>query len=175
MNMSQLTQAGNIILDQLRDAITQLTDDEFTHPSLTLSGSSIGQHLRHTLEFFICLEQGCNQGVINYDKRSRDRLMETDKGIALLAIDQIRRFITGRTEDKPLLMEVGYDMNSDENVSVRTNYFRELTYNIEHAVHHMAIMKIGIREIAPHVAISSDFGVAASTLRYRGDVMAGAY
>jgi hypothetical protein len=98
--------------------------------------------------------------------------METDKAMALLAIDEIRRFITGRTEDKPLLMEVGYDMNSDENVSVRTNYFRELTYNIEHAVHHMAIMKIGIREIAPRVTISSDFGVAASTLRYRGDVMA---
>src|SRR6478736_2993057 len=132
MQMSQLTQAGNIILDQLRDSITQLTETEFTCPSETLSGSSIGQHLRHTLEFFMCLEQGCNKGVINYDKRSRDRLIETDKGMALLAIDRIRRFITDRTEDKPLLMEVGYAMNSDEYVSLRTNYFRELTYNIEH-------------------------------------------
>jgi hypothetical protein len=31
----------------------------------------------------------------------------------------------------------------------------------------MAIMKIGIREVAPYIDLSSDFGVAASTVRYR--------
>jgi len=172
MSMSQLTQASGAILDQLSSVIGQLTDTEFTHPSETLSNSSIGQHLRHTLEFFFCLEQGYEQGVINYDKRAHDKLIETDKEVALLAIDRIRQFIFKKTQDKSLLLEVGYDLNSDENVSVKTNYFRELTYNIEHAVHHMAIMKIGIREVAPHTTISPDFGVAASTLRYR-EMMAG--
>ncbi len=173
--MSQLTRACSTILDQLSDTIRQLSETEFTHPSETLSGSSIGQHLRHTLEFFFCLEQGCDKRVINYDKRAHDKLIETDKAIALLAIDRIRQFIVEQTQDKPLLLEVGYDLNRDENVPVQTNYFRELTYNIEHAVHHMAIMKIGIREVARHTSISADFGVAASTLRYRGEVMAGAH
>jgi uncharacterized damage-inducible protein DinB len=170
--MSQLTQAANAILDQLSNAIVQLTDTEFTHPSETLSGSSLGQHLRHTLEFFFCLEHGCGKGLINYDKRAHDKLVETDKEMALLAIDRIRQFIFKQTQDIPLLLEVGYDLNGDENVSVKTNYFRELTYNIEHAVHHMAIMKIGIREVAPYASMPADFGVAASTLRYR-EVMAG--
>jgi len=173
--MSQLTQASSVILDQLSDAIEQLSEAEFIHPSDTLSGSSIGQHLRHTLEFFVCLEQGFGKGVINYDKRAHDKLIETDKEEALLAIDRIRKFIFKQTQDKPLSLEVGYDLNSDENVSIQTNYFRELTYNIEHAVHHMAIIKIGIREVAPHTSISPDFGVAASTLRYRGEVIAGAH
>jgi hypothetical protein len=48
-----------------------------------------------------------------------------------------------------------------------TNYFRELTYNIEHAVHHMAIIKIGIREVANYVTLPADFGIAASTIRYK--------
>lgn len=173
--MSQLKHACNTILDQLSDAVRQLTEAEFTCPSETLSGSSIGQHLRHTLEFFICLEQGCDKGVINYDKRAHDKLIETDKKTALLAIDHTRQFIVSQTPDKPLLLEVGYDLNSNEYISVQTNYFRELTYNIEHAVHHMAIMKIGIREIAPHTSIPADFGVAASTLRYREETVEDAY
>jgi uncharacterized damage-inducible protein DinB len=172
--MNQLKIACISILDQLSIAIGQLTETEFIRPSETLSGSSIGQHLRHTLEFFICLEQGCDKGVINYDKRAHDKLIESDKEVALLAIDRIGRFILKQAQDKSLVLEVGYDLNSDENVSVQTNYFRELTYNIEHAVHHMAIMKIGIREVAPRTSIPADFGVAASTLRYRGEVMTGA-
>jgi len=170
--MSQLTGACNNILDQLRHAIRQLTETEFTLPSVTLSGSSVGQHLRHTLEFFFCLEKGYQGGVINYDKRAHDKLIETDKEMALSAIDHIRQFVNSQTQDKSLVLEVGYDLGTNKNVSVQTNYFRELTYNIEHAVHHMAIIKIGIREVAPHASIPADFGVAASTLRYRGEVVA---
>ncbi len=173
--MSQLSNACNTILDQLSDAVTQLTEDEFTRPSKTLSGSSIGQHLRHTLEFFICLEKGWNSGLINYDKREHDKLVENDKDVALLTLNRIRQFIIGQSTNKSLLLEVGYDPTSDENVSVQTNYFRELTYNIEHAVHHMAIMKIGICEVAPHALIPENFGVAASTIRHRGEIMAGAH
>jgi uncharacterized damage-inducible protein DinB len=174
MNMSQLTRACCTILDQLEDVIRQFSHVEFTRPSKTLSGSSIGQHLRHTLEFFFCLENGYGKGTVNYDKRAHDKRIEIDKEVAQLAIERIRKFIIRQVEDKPLLLEVGYDLGSNENVSVQTNYFRELTYNIEHAVHHMAIMKIGICELAPHVSIPIDFGVAASTLRYRGEIMAGA-
>jgi hypothetical protein len=173
--MSQLTEACNDILGQLSDAVKQLTEKEFTKPSETLSGSSVGQHLRHTLEFFICLEKGCEIGLINYDKRDHDKLVENDKDVALLTIDRIRQFILHQSINKPLLLEVGYDSTCDENVSLQTNYFRELTYNIEHAVHHMAIMKIGIREVAPHTLIPDNFGVAASTLRFRSEILAGAH
>lgn len=169
--MSQLIRACGTILDQLSDAVQQLTDAEFAQPSATLGGSSIGQHLRHTLEFFMCLEQGYDQGLVNYDRRAHDTKIETSKPTALLVMEGIRRFIFNQVQDKPLRLELGYDLNSEEQVAVQTNYFRELTYNIEHAVHHMAIMKIGIREVARHVLIPPDFGVAASTLRYRGEVM----
>ena len=170
--MTQLIQASCAILDQLSTAIGQLTETEFTSPSETLSNSSIGQHLRHTLEFFFCLEHGYEKGIINYDNRAHDKLIETDKEVALMAIDRIRQFVFTQRQDKFLILEVGYDLNSNVNVPVQTNYFRELTYNIEHAVHHMAIMKIGIREIAPRAIIAADFGVATSTLRYRSATVA---
>jgi len=110
-------------------------------PSITLSGASVGQHLRHTLEFFICLEQGYKQGFDQLRQTLARQNDRNDKEIALEVIQRIRSFVTDQTKDKTLMLEVGYDLSSNENVSVQTNYLRELTYNIEHAVHHMAIMR----------------------------------
>jgi hypothetical protein len=168
--MSQLIYASQAILNQISNAVKQLSDAEFKTPSKTLSGSSIGQHLRHTLEFFICLEQGLSSGVINYDKRGHDKLIETDKELALEVINRIHSFVGKQLNDRSLVLEASYN-SSDEIASVNSSYFRELTYNIEHAVHHMAIMKIGINEVANHVQLPSDFGVAASTMRYREEIL----
>lgn len=170
----QLTNACEGILQQLSDTVLQLTETDFVKPSNTLSGSTIGQHLRHTLEFFICLENGFEKGVVNYDKRAHDKLIESDKFIAIAAIQRIKDFISRQPEDKSMLLEVGYDPASEECVTIHTNYFRELTYNIEHAVHHMAIMKIGIREAAPYVTLPHDFGVAVSTIRHKETSLASA-
>jgi uncharacterized damage-inducible protein DinB len=164
--MTQLLKAGTTILSQLADIVHQLADEDFRKPSKALSNSTIGQHLRHTLEFFICLEQGCELGVVNYDKRIHNKAMENDKLIALHTIGQIQEFVK-TNDDKPLKLEVGYDPASETCVTIETNYLRELTYNIEHSVHHMAIMKIGIREVADYINLPADFGVAVSTIRYK--------
>jgi hypothetical protein len=162
-----LHKACDNILVQLTDLVNQLSEHDFSKPVASLGHSSIGQHVRHTLEFFICLEQGFERGVINYDKRAHDKLIETDKFIAISAITKIQEFITAQQTDKKLKLEAGYDRVEEEFVTIETNFLRELVYNIEHAVHHMAIMKIGIREMAPAVNLPHDFGIAASTIRYQ--------
>ena len=157
------------ILKQLTDLLNQIRDEDFVKPATTLSDSTIGQHFRHTLEFFLCFENGYDKGVINYDKRSRDRLIETDRLIARSAIERIRQFVES-IQEKALQLEVSYDIACDSFVTVETTALRELVYNIEHAVHHMAIMKIGVREIASYIALSPDFGIAASTIRHKESV-----
>lgn len=161
-----LTQACSNILEQLTDLVRQIRAHDFVKPAETLSNSTIGQHLRHTLEFFLCFENGYERGIINYDKRAHDKLIETDKFIALSAIERIRLFVNNLSE-KALRLEVGYDIKNEDFLSIDTTATRELVYNIEHAVHHMAIMKIGIREIASYICLASDFGIAASTIRYK--------
>lgn len=162
----KLTTACCNILEQLTGLVEQITPQDFSKPVPTLGNSTIGQHLRHTLEFFICLENGFEKGLVNYDKRQHDKLIESDKFIALATLASIRNFVGSQQADKPLKLEVGYDLKSENSVTVQTNFTRELVYNIEHAVHHMAIMKIGIRETAPYVTLPADFGIAASTIRY---------
>jgi uncharacterized damage-inducible protein DinB len=165
----QLAHACNAILKQLSELVGQLNDTDFTKPSKALSNSTLGQHLRHTLEFFICLEQGYERGIVNYDKRNHDKLIETDRFIALNTISRITDFVSAQRIDQPLQLEVGYNGNNHDCLTISTNYWRELTYNIEHAVHHMAIMKIGVKEVAPNISLPPDFGVAASTIRYKNE------
>jgi len=167
----QLTHAVNNILSQLSDVVEQIQEEDFCKPSRSLN-ATLGEHLRHTLEFFICLEQGYYHGVINYDKRVHDKAMEKDKFIALNAIRQIQGFIGTHQNDKALKLEVGYLPDSEESISLNSNYQRELVYNIEHAVHHMAIMKIGIKEVADYISLPPDFGIAVSTLRYKESIAA---
>lgn len=166
----ELIAACTNILKQISDALGQMEDKDFVRPSLSLSHASVGQHVRHTVEFFICLEMGFELGVVNYDKRPHDKIIESDRVLALATIERIGEFIQKQTQNRMLKLEVGYNPHDEKCVTIETNYLRELTYNIEHAVHHMAIMKIGIREVAPYVHIPSDFGVAVSTVRYKESV-----
>jgi hypothetical protein len=162
-----LTLACTQILSQLTGLIEQIEEADFSRPSEALGKSTIGQHLRHTLEFFICMESGFKSGVINYDKRAHDKLIESDKYIALNTLGRITDFINELNSSRPLKLEVSYDLSGDTFITIDTNVTRELVYNIEHAIHHMAIMKIGVREVAPYIKLASDFGVAASTVRYK--------
>lgn len=161
-----LSTAATRILKQLAQLVQNLEDADFTRTSVTLNGASLGQHIRHTIEFFLCYERGFKKGIINYDQRNHDRLIETDRKLALAAIRQIMDFIDTLQNEKPLKLEVGYDLVKDEYICLDTNSTRELVYNMEHAVHHMAIMKIGLREIAPYLNLDDDFGIAASTVQY---------
>ncbi len=165
-----LNQACISILDQLSSLVSQIQEEDYFKPIDTLSNSTIGQHLRHTLEFFICLEQGFERGKVNYDKRNHDKLIESDKFLGLAALTRIKDFISKQKDDKALELEVGYDLTKDEFVTISTNYKRELVYNIEHAVHHMALIKIGVREAAGYINLPTEFGIAASTIRYKESV-----
>ena len=165
-----LTGVCQHILGQLHDLVRQIEEKHFVQPSPALGQATIGQHLRHTLEFFLCLEKGIAQGTINYDKRAHDKLVETDKYIALSTLDHIARFVTQLNDTSKLCLDVSYDLTTDRFITVETNAVRELVYNIEHAVHHMALMKIGVREVAPYVSLPADFGVASSTIRHQQDI-----
>ena len=163
----KLINACTDILDQLELVIEHVKDEHFSLPIATLNNSTIGQHMRHTLEFFTCLMQHHQTGVINYDKRDHDTVIESQRTVALELIKELKKFVAHTNEDKALILEANYSIDEDETMQINTNYFRELTYNIEHAIHHMAIIKIGLKEVAPYVTIPDHFGVATSTIKYQ--------
>jgi hypothetical protein len=148
------------LLGQLQEVLERLTDQQYTSPVPVLSNASIGQHMRHIIEFFLELNKGYKNGVINYDQRNRDHAIESERMEAITKL----RLVSGALgkENKRLLLIA----DLGEEVQVHTNYYRELIYNLEHIVHHMALIRVGITAIST-LPLPADFGVAISTLKYR--------
>ncbi len=152
------------ILDQLKEVSQQLTPEQFARPITLLSGNTFGKHLRHVLEFYEIMVNGYQQGTINYDGRKHDAKLENDKDAAIGKMQGLISHLGEISEDKPLRMEGSY---GNEKYEIHTNIFREMAYNIEHAVHHMAIMRIALNTEFPEVRVDENFGVAYSTVKYQ--------
>ncbi len=161
-----ITKVAIEVLYQLKDVLSQMTDSEYQAPSIHLSHATIGQHVRHTLEFFTCLQNKLSNGLVNYDLRKRDLVLESDRKVALETICQITRQLNSATTNKTLNLKTTYGVGELSTIDIPTNYYRELAYNIEHAVHHMALIKVGIKELCDHIKLPNSFGVASSTVRY---------
>ena len=167
--------ASQRILDQLIYLLENLTNDEYDKSLSVLHDNSIGQHMRHTLEFYTCLMNGRPHGLVNYDERERDVFLESNTLEALTIIAKLKETLAEIKNNQPLkLLQQGYGVDSDEKNEVESNLYRELIYNIEHAVHHMALMKIGLREVKPDLELPKDFGVASSTIKFRQSQQANA-
>lgn len=160
----QLQQTVKNVFVQLSESLHQLTEEQYVQPSKTLFNATIGQHVRHIIELFICLENGYETGMVNYEKRKRDLQIETNKGFAN---ELLQNIYTGLEKpNKILLLESNYDEHSFETLTVTTNYYREIIYNLEHTVHHMALIRVGINEVAT-ITVPDGFGVASSTIKHR--------
>lgn len=155
------------LLNQLETVIRQLNDQQFCQPVEMLSNASIGQHVRHTLEFFLCLMDARNQGVINYDSRKREKLIEENVTLAFSVIKSIKEFLNKEEPDLPLTLVANYHSDEKESVHIASNFMRELAYTVEHAIHHMALIKVGILLSESEILLPEHFGVASSTIRYQ--------
>ena len=56
--------------------------------------------------------------------------------------------------------------NSGGIVAIPSNYYREIAYNLEHTIHHMALIRVGVNEVST-IELPQEFGVAYSTIKYR--------
>jgi len=160
----QLYNAIRASFQQLTNVLDQLTAEQYKTPSTNLSGSSIGQHMRHVIELFQCLLAGYDAGSVCYDDRKRDVRIETDPLFARSLLQQIGTSI--EQPDKVIALVGVYDETASEQMRVATNYQRELLYNLEHTVHHMALIRVGLKELNAEPA-AEHFGIASSTIRHR--------
>ena len=162
--MNEVTEPITILLEQLQSLTASLTDRQYCERLPVLSNASLGQHIRHVVEFFIELHKGYESGVVNYDGRERDYETETSRAVAILKC----RRISGNLgkKDRPLILEADFGASKELPCRTNTNYRRELVYNLEHMVHHMALLRIGGNALSG-IVLPDSFGVAASTRQFR--------
>ncbi|MBK9479089.1 MAG: DinB family protein [Bacteroidetes bacterium] len=161
MKNNHLFEETKAVLMQLIESLNKLNYDEYTHKIEPLNNSSIGEHVRHITELFQQLEIGYNSGVLNYDERKRDVRIQQNLDFAIESIAKIIESVT--KENKKIQLITLLSANENQ---IETNYYRELMYNLEHCIHHQALLKIGFQYLGID-EIPDDYGVAKSTLAYR--------
>ncbi len=149
-------------LNELNSLLTQLNPEEYNKSLKLLQGGTIGKHVRHVLEFYQCILLHDNS-IVNYDKRVRNLMLET---CVVYASDKLTEIIDSievvKTETN-LILQVEYGEDTQE---LTSSFNRELIYNIEHTIHHLAILRIAVHSEFQHITLSESFGYADSTIRY---------
>ena len=158
----KLIKQTRVVLKNAQFYLKKITLVEYKQPIELLSNSTIGQHTRHFIEFYQCLLNQTTNRDINYCLRKRDIRIEENTNIAIDAIDTILEKITALDLQK----EVFTHTAKVDGTSLKSTVGRELYYNIEHTIHHLALIKVALKITNPDLVLPENFGVAPSTAQH---------
>lgn len=164
MNCKQGTE---IIIGQMADLLGKIAGETYAQPLQLFNGSSIGQHFRHIVDFYGCLSRGVAEGRVDYAQRQRDTRVETEPGYAAGVLQGF--YDKMKEMEETAIIEVVADFSSDFNETrpvVQSTVGREMMYAYDHAVHHLAMIKMGLKASAPHIEVDRNLGVAPSTVKH---------
>lgn len=163
--MTNLLLANCGLLQQGIDLLARHDDASYCRADAKTFGSGIGPHFRHVLDHYKSFLAGAADGFIDYDRRVRDTLMETDRGAALAEMAATRASLSVAELDLDAAVDVGVSASiSGPDYRSRSSVGRELQFLVSHTVHHYALIAIASRILG--VRPDESFGVAPSTLKY---------
>ncbi|MEM1003407.1 MAG: DinB family protein [Bacteroidota bacterium] len=162
MKNNQLLMEIKSVLMDMVSLLKSLDYDDYTKKHPLLSDSSIGEHTRHVIELLQQLLLGYNPGEVHYENRQRDIRIQDNIDYAM---DCIANIISQMNRPNKSL-RLG-SMVLGEETFIESNYFRELLYNLEHCLHHQAIIKVGLILLEKADELGDNFGVAKATISYR--------
>lgn len=149
-------------LKSLSNLLLLLNDRQYRQKITFLGNVSIGGHTRHIIELLKCTTDGYNTGTVDYLNRARNLEIENDKSFAMRELSLLADQIIRPDKQMNLVVESNEESSADY---VTTTYFREIVYNAEHAIHHLALIRVALREMNLEI-VGDDFGMAYSTIKY---------
>ncbi len=157
----QLTQQ----LSLLRNLLSDINDEQYKTPIVHLGNASIGEHTRHIIELLQCAVTGCKTGIVDYINRNRNLALQNERIIALNSLELIQYQI--QLPDQPLRIKVEKMVGANElDLYISTTYFREIVYNTDHTIHHLALLKVALYELKLDI-VNSEFGMSQPTIKYK--------
>ena len=159
------------ILEQLKILVNGLKPGMYHQPLEVLNGVTLGKHVRHIHDFYKAVVDGAAGGIIDYNHRDRDEAIENSPD---LAIHQFELWITklkclNCEKEVVVSASIGYGAVS---TMIKSSLDREMMYAYDHAIHHLALIKIGY-DSAHDQKLPANFGVAPSTLHHHKNLSNG--
>ncbi|MGB4771441.1 MAG: hypothetical protein WBP58_08280 [Chitinophagaceae bacterium] len=146
----------------LHDVISTLPENHYQQKIPALYHASIGDHSRHIVEILQCAVNGHATGVIDYHNRERNLQLAEDPSLALASLQNL--FQQCKRDNKAV--NVIHGETSSQEDQVLSTYHRELLYNVEHTIHHMALIKVALFYLGI-LELPEGFGMAYSTITYK--------
>jgi uncharacterized damage-inducible protein DinB len=154
------------LLEELEGLVSSLTDEQYASTGSTVFPSSIGGHVRHSLDHVAALVRGIKCGRIDYDDRERGTPVESSRAAALEAMRGLAsRFawFPGLLLDRRVFTKSRVS-GSAPAVEVFSTVGRELDFVASHMVHHNAIIGAIARELG--ASVPPRFGYPPSTIEW---------
>ena len=156
-----LVKVAGSILQDCRCYLESISSEKYSQPISLLAGGTIGKHTRHFIEFYQCMISQTREGSLNYDLRCRQHDIETNPLHAWRAIQEI----IAQLDQLDLNQQIEVYSGEYKNRLI-SSVGRELLYNMEHSIHHLFTIRIGLQYLCPEIKLTQHFGVAPSTLSY---------
>lgn len=128
----------------------------------------VGKHFRHIMDFYACFLYP-EDNVIDYERRERDSLLETDKFRAEQKLAEIILLLDSESaalidQAKDVSVTSAESSSYSRAVCTASTIGRELQFLISHTIHHYAIIALMLRGAG--IEVPEYFGVAPSTIRH---------
>lgn len=152
------------LLRQMASVVSHLAPEEYTDSDVPSISSSIGGHVRHCLDHVRALEQGLERGLIDYDVRRRDTLVERDRETAVLSLMAAAARLRPVTDDVlSRIVVVRSQVSPDgRTVEAASSVGRELAFVVSHTIHHNAQIALLAHRLGT-TRLPQRFGMAPST------------
>lgn len=153
------------LLQQLNELLMKLTDEQYANVNESLKSGSIGAHIRHIIDHYVCLLS--ESDVTDYDKRQRQENLETIRSHARDKIDTVCQQLNVLSGDQTVSVKCSTNCDSSP-LPTNSSVARELSFLHSHTTHHMAIIRL--LALTQEVCLSTDFGKAVSTQKFERHV-----
>lgn len=157
------------IIRQINLLLRHLDGEAFSRPLELFNGGTLGQHFRHILDFYLCLLRDLPTGTVDYADRERDPSIEKDPEQTLQLFNRIAAAVRELEEEKPLVVRADFSAESmvGQRPELSSSIGRELMFAYDHAVHHLAIIRMGLQVAFPSFPMHENLGIAPSTIKFR--------
>ncbi len=154
------------VLEQIHELVTSLSQWQFVRTPVGPVHSTIGSHVRHSIDHVHAWLKALATDCLDYDDRQRATDVELQRDIALAVLQLLIEQVRGISLDdarKPWTMQAQVT-EGGPSLSMQTTALRELVFVLSHTIHHNAL--IGVMARVHGVALPPGFGYAPATLTY---------
>ncbi|MGB1077073.1 MAG: hypothetical protein ACPG05_02105 [Bdellovibrionales bacterium] len=158
---SQLKQTIDDMVYDITAVIDACTPNQYTW---TNGGtlSSIGDHIRHTIEFLIELNNSHDTGIVDYDARKRDNTIATNQDHAKNILQEEALKLQETLKTKDLGQET---ITTQDSMTLKSTFGKEVANLPSHTTHHLAVIKPLLEQ--QNIQCNKDMGVAPATLKHK--------